>query len=373
MFAKYTLRAHNILLLVLVVSLNIIGMLVLRSAAGEDTSIVSRQMTGSIVGFVLCIIISFVDYNYLARFSTYIYASAIGILVMVLIVGVVRHGAGRWIILPGIGQVQPAEFVKLCLIVYMASFLERNIFQINRLIVLMRLIGLLLIPLVLIFLEPNLSTTIIVAVILAMMLFSEGLSLKWVLLFAVFCGAILAIILFLFTTDNYDLIPFIQDYQKDRILGFLHPDEYSDTYLQQENSVIAIANGGFFGKGLFNTDISSVKAGNFLIEEDTDFIFAIIGEELGFRGCLLLVLVYLAIVLVILWIGGKARNITGEGLCVGTAVWIGFQTIINVAVASAIIPNTGVTLPFISRGVSSLLALYMAVGVTLNVGFQSSE
>lgn len=373
MFAKYSLRAHNILLLVLVVALNVFGILVLRSAANGDTSIVSRQLTGSVIGFTICLILSFIDYNYISRFSSYIYIGAIVILILVLVMGVVRRGAGRWIMLPMVGQVQPAELVKLCLIIYMASFLNKNSLTINRPVVLLRLFIMLIVPLGLIFAEPNLSTTIIVAVIMAVMLFSSGLSLKWAALFCAVAVGLVGIILFLFSTDNYDLIPFIQDYQKERILGFLQSDQYYDTSLQQANSVTAIASGGFFGKGLYNTDVNSVKAGNFLIEEDTDFIFAIIGEELGFRGCLLLVIIYIGMVILILWIAGKAKNITGEAICVGTAVWIGFQAFTNIAVATALFPNTGVTLPFVSRGVSSLLALYATVGLTLNVGLQSRE
>lgn len=373
MFSKYTLRAHNILLIILVLSLNVIGILVLSSAVNGDNSLIIRQVIGSVIGLVLCLLVSLVDYNRYSKLYILIYIGAIIILLLVLVAGVVRRGAGRWIILPGIGQVQPAELVKLCMVIYLASYLDKNNQHVNKALVLFKLLVFLLIPLVLIFIEPNLSTTIILAVILAAMLFSCGLSLKWILFFTVTAGALIALVLYLFNTDNYDLIPFIQDYQKERILGFLHPDEYSDTYLQQENSVTAIASGGFFGKGLYNTDVVSVKSGNFLIEEETDFIFAIIGEELGFRGCVLLLCVYIAIVILLLRIASKAKNITGEAICVGIAVWIGFQAFTNVAVATSVFPNTGVTLPFISRGVSSLLALYIAIGVTLNVGFQSVD
>lgn len=373
MFTKYCLKAHNILLIVLILCLNIFGLLVLGSAANGDESLVSRQMAGSIAGLILCFAISFIDYNYYSKISNYIYAGAVIILILVLVVGVVRRGAGRWIVIPGLGQVQPAELVKVCIIVYMASFLDKNRMQLNKPMTLLKLLILLIIPLALIFVEPNLSTTLIVAVILAVMLFLGGLSLKWALFFGFLVGGILWLIIFLFNTDHYDLIPFIQDYQKERILGFLHPNEYSDTYLQQENSITAIGSGGFFGKGLYNTDVNSVKAGNFLIEAETDFIFAIIGEELGFRGCFLLILFYITTVILILWIGGKSKKVFGESICVGVAVWIGFQAFTNIAVATGLFPNTGVTLPFVSRGISSIVALYIAVGITLNVGLQSSK
>ena len=373
MFGKYRLRTHNLLLIFLILILNSIGILILYSASNMDSSIVSRQILGSLVGFVICLVISFIDYNRLLKFSSYIYIGMLVLLILVLLLGVVHKGAGRWIVLPVIGQIQPAEFAKVGLILFFASFFEKNKAKLNEfktLIVMAALVG---VPMLLIFAEPNLSTTIIIAVIFAVMLCASGLSIKLIAFFSGTVGCLLWLVIYLFKTDNYHLIPFIKEYQKNRILGLLYPDQYSDTFFQQNNSIMAIGSGGFFGKGLNNTDIISVKAGNFLIEEDTDFIFAIIGEELGFRGCLGILFLYFAVILVILFIAAKSKNLAGTALCIGVAAWIGFQTFTNIAVATAIFPNTGVTLPFISRGISSLLALYIAVGLVLNVGYQTKE
>ena len=373
MVGKYSLKAHNLMLIVLVAVLNIIGILILRSASNGDAGIITRQMIGSLTGFAICLVISFIDYNKLLKYANYIYIGTLVLLLMVLLLGAVHKGAGRWIVLPVIGQIQPAEFAKFGLIIFFAAYFERNKNNLNEPRFLALTAALIGVPLLLVFAEPNLSTTIIIAVIFTIMLCASGLSLKLIALFSFIAGFLCWFVIFLFTTDHYHLIPFIKEYQKNRILGFLYPKEYSDTFFQQGNSIMAIGSGGFFGKGLNNTDISSVKAGNFLIEEDTDFIFAIIGEELGFRGCLGILLLYFAIILVILWIAGRSKNVAGAAICVGVAVWIGFQTFTNIAVATAIFPNTGVTLPFISRGASSLLSLYMAIGLVLNVGFQSKE
>ncbi|MDO4961960.1 MAG: FtsW/RodA/SpoVE family cell cycle protein [Eubacteriales bacterium] len=373
MKGKYVFRAHNLLLLVLVALLNFIGILILQSASNMDSAIVSRQIIGSLTGYVFCLVIMFIDYNRLAKYSTVVYAVTIGILLAVIALGAVHKGAGRWIVLPVIGQIQPAEFAKAGLILYFASYFGKYEQRINEPRILLTAIALFAVAAVLVFVEPNLSTTLILCVIFGMMLITSGLSMKIILPALILGGLLFALIMFLFSTDNYNIIPFIKEYQKNRILSFLYPDQYSDTFFQQKNSIMAIGSGGFFGKGLFNTDISSVKAGNFLIEEDTDFIFAIIGEELGFRGCVGIIFVYVLTLFIILWIAVKSKNLTGAVICVGIAAWIGFQTFTNIAVAIALFPNTGVTLPFFSRGASSLLALYAGIGMVLNVGMQSRD
>ena len=313
------------------------------------------------------------DYNRLVRYNFLIYMGVVIMLAAVAVWGAVHKGAGRWIVLPVVGQIQPAEFVKAGLILYFGGFFGKNRDRISEPGTLFLAILLFAIPALLVFIEPNLSTTIILTVIFAVMLVVSGLSVSWILLFAALAAAAAGLLVFLFTTDNYQLIPFIQGYQKNRILSFLYPEQYSDTFFQQANSIMAIGSGGFFGKGLYNTDIGSVKAGNFLIEEDTDFIFAIIGEELGFRGCLAILLLYVALILVILWIAVKSKNLAGAVICAGVAAWIGFQTFTNIAVATALFPNTGVTLPFFSRGASSLLSLYIGIGMVSNIGLQTKE
>ncbi len=373
MIGKYNIRAHNLLLMVLVISLNFIGILILRSASNNDLSVVTRQIIGSFAGIAICLIVSLIDYNRILKYSKFIYIGTVVMLLLVLLYGAVSHGAGRWIVVPVLGQVQPAEFAKVTLILFFAALFDKNRYNINHIKNLLLMAVLIGIPVLLIFMEPNLSTSIIISVIFVIMLFGCGLSAKLIALFTCLGGGLVWLLFFLFTTDNYDLIPFLKDYQKTRILGLLYPEEYSDTFYQQSGSLTAIGSGGFFGKGLNNTDINSVKAGNFLIEEDTDFIFAIIGEELGFRGSFIVIMLYLTVLLVILLIGGKSKNIAGTAICIGTVAWIGFQTFTNIAVATAIFPNTGVTLPFISRGVSSLLSLYVMIGIVMNVGYQSKE
>lgn len=364
---------NYILILILAASLNLLGVMVVRSATNMDNDIVTRQIIGSVAGFIMCMVISFINYKFLLKISGPIYIAILGILAAVLAWGAAHHGAGRWITVPVLGQIQPAEFAKPALIICFSAFFYRNEYSLNEPKTFFTACAMFGIPAVLIFLEPNLSMTIIFLVIFACMIFAAGLSGKLIGMAGGIGAFFLSVIYFLFSTGRYEAIPFIKDYQKQRILSFISPEEHSDTILQQANSVLAIGSGGFFGKGLYNTDISSLKAGNFLIEEETDFIFAVIGEELGFRGSVFIILLYFLLILVILGVAGRAQDVAGTCICVGVAAWIGFQTFTNIAVATNLFPNTGVTLPFFSKGVSSLASLYMGLGLVLNVGLQTKQ
>ncbi len=369
----YDLKNYSFSLLFFVAVLNVCGIFVINSASNMSEAIVNRQIIGTLAGICIALILSFVDYHIYVRHYRFFYLLVTGILVLVLIMGATHKGAGRWIVVPLLGQLQPAEFVKAGLIVFFGGYFERHRDSLNSPGIFFLTLVLFAVPAALIFIEPNLSTTIIIFVIFAAMYFAAGLSFKWIFAAAAVSVPVVLTVLYTFTTDLYERLPLIRDYQKDRILGFLYPERYSDTFLQQQNSIIAIASGGVLGKGLYNTDIGSVKTGNFLIEEDTDFIFAIIGEELGFRGSILIFAGFLIIVLLSLRIAGTSKDVAGRVIPVGFAVWIAFQTFTNVAVATGLFPNTGVTLPFFSRGVSSLLAIYICLGVVLNISLQMKK
>ncbi|MDO4489362.1 MAG: FtsW/RodA/SpoVE family cell cycle protein [Eubacteriales bacterium] len=370
---NYSLKLNYVVLLVLVVALNALGILVVRSATNMNNDTVSRQIIGSIVGFVAALIISFIDYRFMFKFIKFIFLGIIAILAAVILIGAVRNNASRWIILPVIGQIQPAEFAKAGLILVFAEFFDRNQDYLSDIKTMLKSAILFGIPALLIFIEPNLSTTIILFVIFITMYIAAGLSPKVIAFFTGIVSSIVGLVIYLFSTDKYEKIPFLKDYMKKRILSFLNPAAFSDDYRQQQNSIMAIGSGGFFGKGLYNDDINSVKGANYLIEEETDFIFAVIGEELGFRGCLGILLLYFLLIVVILWIAGKANDVGGTCICVGVAAWIGFQTFTNIAVTTGLFPNTGVTLPFFSKGVSSLIALYLGIGLVLNVSLQIKQ
>ena len=211
----------------------------------------------------------------------------------------------------------------------------------------------------------------VVAALFCALLFLAGLSYKFV-------GTVLAItvptvVIFLAIAVQPNQ-PFLHDYQQDRILAWLEPEKYADDEsYQQLNSVMAIGSGQLSGKGYDNDDTTSVKNGNFVSEPQTDFIFAIIGEELGFVGCCVVIFLILLIVIQCIMVGLKAKDTGGRIICGGVAALIGIQSFINIGVATMILPNTGLSLPFVSYGLTSVVCFFMGIGFVLNVGLQPNK
>jgi rod shape determining protein RodA len=223
------------------------------------------------------------------------------------------------------------------------------------------------IPIALVLVQPDLSSSIVIIIIFAAMIFVSGISYRIV-------GGFLAAFIPIFSIGFWMILQpdqqILKGYQVNRILAWRHPDDYPDLAYQQVNSVMAIGSGQLWGKGLNNNLVASVKNGNFISEPQTDFIFAVTGEELGFVGCVIIILLLFFIVIECIIIGRRAKDLAGRLICVGVAVWIGFQSFVNIGVTTMLLPNTGVTLPFVSYGLSSLLSLFIGIGLVLNVGLQ---
>lgn len=369
MLFGYKLRNFNIRLLIYILALSVIGVLIIRSASAgalEGTR-VTRQIIGIGAGMLLVVVLSFIDYHRILNFSTMVYLGCTGLLAWVLFNGVMRGGATRWVVLPVLGQLQPSEFTKIGLIVFFSWYFDKYQERINQVPVLAAAGLLFGVPVLLILAEPNLSTSLIIIMIFSAMIFAAGLSYRWIFGIIAVLAPLAAGFVYLL---QYEKIPFLKGYQALRILSFINPEKYQDNNLQQDNSVMAIGSGQLWGKGLNNTTIASVKNGNFLSEESTDFIFAVIGEELGFVGSMVVLGLFLLIIYECLLMARRAKDMGGKLLCTGMAALIGFQSFSNIAVATKLFPNTGLPLPFISYGVSSLLSTYLGVGIILNVGLQ---
>lgn len=369
MLFGYKLRNFNIRLLIYILALSVIGVLIIRSASAgalEGTR-VTRQIIGIGAGMLLVVVLSFIDYHRILNFSTMVYLGCTGLLAWVLFNGVMRGGATRWVVLPVLGQLQPSEFTKIGLIVFFSWYFDKYQERINQVPVLAAAGLLFGVPVLLILAEPNLSTSLIIIMIFSAMIFAAGLSYRWIFGIIAVLAPLAAGFVYLL---QYEKIPLLKGYQALRILSFINPAKYQDNNLQQDNSVMAIGSGQLWGKGLNNTTIASVKNGNFLSEESTDFIFAVIGEELGFVGSMVVLGLFLLIIYECLLMARRAKDMGGKLLCTGMAALIGFQSFSNIAVATKLFPNTGLPLPFISYGVSSLLSTYLGVGIILNVGLQ---
>lgn len=368
MLKQYKLKNYKFILVILVVTLNIIGLLLVESAR---PALQSKQLLGMVSGILLMVFVSLIDYRFILKFSWGIYVFMTGLLLVVNFVGDSSGGAQRWIDL-GFIRFQPSELAKILVILFFAYFFMKYEEKINTFKTLALSFILIGIPLLLIVLQPDLSTTITTALIFISMLFVAGLSYKIVgTVLAIAVPAVIAFFVML-TQEAID-IPFLRGFQLRRILAWLYPERYPDIAYQQQNSIMAIGSGQLWGKGLNNTDATSVKNGNFILEPQTDFIFAVAGEELGFIGTAAIILLLLFIVIECIFIARKAKDSAGKLICCGFAALIGFQSAINISVTSGLLPNTGIPLPFVSYGLTSLWSLYIGVGLVLNVGLQSRK
>ena len=367
-FSKpYHLRDYRFNLVLTVFALSVIGVLAVGSAKAVNQP---KQMMGVAIGLIIMAITSLIDYVWITDFYWLIYLFSVVILGAVLVIGDNVNGATRWIDL-GFTTFKTSELAKILLILFFAKFIAEHEDDINDAATLVKYAILSGIPLVLIVIEPNLSTTICTTLVLCLLIYVGGLSYRFIGTVLVILIPVVVIFLAIVVQPNQFIL---KDYQQKRILAFLNPEEYaSDEGYQQKNSVMAIGSGQLTGKGLNNNTTTSVKNGNFILEPQTDFIFAIIGEELGFTGSCIVIALLLLTVIQCIVIGTRSQNLTGKIIGCGVGGLIGFQSFINIGVATQILPNTGVPLPFVSYGLTSLVSLYIGIGLVLNVGLQPKK
>ena len=346
---RYKLRDYRFSLIFLVITLSVIGIFMVRSARPD---LMDRQIMGVALGAAAMLVISLIDYKWVLSLYWPLYILNIIMLVAVFFFGTEVNGAKRWLDL-GFTQFQPSDLTKILMILFYAKFLMEREQSIKNPKTILQGIALILPSLALIYKQPNLSTTLCIAALFCALMYLGGLSYKLI-------GTVLAVIIPTFVIVLVIAIqpnqPFLQDYQQVRILAWLDPEEYADDgAYQQLNSVMAIGSGQLSGKGYDNDDTTSVKNGNFVSEPQTDFIFAIIGEELGFVGCCVVIFLLLLIVIDCILIGLKAKDTGGRIICGGMAALVGIQSFINIGVATMVLPNTGISLPFVSYGLTSVV------------------
>ena len=373
MLKQYRLRDYRFRLVFYVYAISIIGILVIGSA---KKSVQDEQILGLALGTIAMLVISLMDYTWVLKFYWLLYAGNLVLLLLVRIpftnitpLGKDVNGAVRWLNIGGF-QFQPSELAKLILILFFAKILSKYKEVLNTWKILAMLALFYGMPAICIIKQPDLSTTISITVIFLIMLFVAGLSYK--LIGGAIAVAVPAVVIFI----SMIMQPgqqILDEYQARRILAWLNPAKYADDAYQQQNSIMAIGSGQLVGKGLNNNSVSSVKNGSFIAEPQTDFIFAVAGEELGFLGCATIILLLALIVLECIWIGKRAKDFSGTLICCGVAGYIGFQSFVNICVATGIMPNTGIPLPFVSYGLTSLVTLFMAIGFVLNVGLQPKK
>ena len=365
----FNLKNYGFLQLIVCIVLNIAGLIFIQSSVGERIYSFMSQLGISIASLIICLLISFLNLKKIMPRYYWFFIISVFALLLVQITGTAYgRNSIRWIRIPFVRmEIQPSEFAKLFLILFISMYIEKLDIQINQVGNLMKVMGLFFVQFILIFIQPNLSSSLILTAIFIAILFASKLKTKW---FVIFGGVatFLVLIVYLSVRLNFiEHVPFLRDYQKNRIISFFTPTERSEAHYQQENSIIAIGSGKLTGKGINNDSPNSVKNGNWLAEAQNDFIFAVVGEEVGFVGSVIIILLYIFLIISCIVTASKQREYYKNLVCIGVATWLAVQTLINIGVATALMPNTGVPLPFFSQGGSSLLSIYMGMGFVLNI------
>ncbi len=345
---------------IIVMSLVIIGSAThINTPSDERYWFVQRQGLFAILNGALAVFLMNFDYKMLQRYGNRLYIFNIIMLLAVMFLGHSALGAQRWIQLGPI-TLQPSEFSKLIMIVSLAAMLEDKMGKLNNLHDLLPVAAYVGLPFLLVMKQPDLGTSLVFMAIFLGMIFACGVNLRLL-------GSIFGV----FVACMPILWHFLKDYQKMRIMVFMDPnvDPLGSGY-HIIQSKIAIGSGMLFGKGLFGGTQSQL---NFLPENHTDFIFAVVGEELGFIGAAFLLVLYL----IVLWRGVKiardASDTFGMLLAVGITSMLAFHVLVNVGMTTGIMPVTGIPLPLMSYGVSSLTTNIMSIAILLNIHMRKQK
>lgn len=350
-------RYFDLWLTAAVLLLTAYGILMIRSAVTGAPALEPRpdqQVLWAVMGFVVMLVLASIDYRYLTSAHWYIYVGLILALVFVVVAGQINNDARRWINL-GFAQIQPSEFGRIFLTVTFGQFLasrQRYIHQFSNTIITLLYVGF---PILLIFIQPDLGMSILYIVIWFIMIWLAGLPLSHFIVLAVI--GVVSIV---------SVYPFLADYQRARITTFLNPETADpEDVFNVDQAEISIGTGGLWGKGYFQGTQSQL---GFLRVQHTDFIFSVLTEEMGLIFGSAVVLILMAFILMrILRAAQLSPDPAGKYACVGIAGVLFFQTLVSVGMNVRIMPVTGLTLPFVSYGGSSLTTLFIAIGIVQSI------
>ncbi|MGN1227993.1 MAG: putative lipid II flippase FtsW [Christensenellales bacterium] len=356
----------NFLIFIIVLALSIFGCVMVYSASSysalnnynNEYHFLIKQIIGVVLGIVALFITYKLDYHIYYKFKWLACIISFVFLILVFIpgIGVSNYGANRWIGLPGF-TIQGSEIAKFGFIIFCACVLCGKNFDALKFKSYLPILIVGLMMCVLIMLEPNMSITMCVGIVMLIMLFAGGMKLKQLAMLSVPAVAVVPLLIVL------------EPYRLKRLFAFIDPwASPQGEGFQLIQSLYSLGSGGWFGVGLFN----SRQKYQFLPFSESDFIFSIIGEEFGFLGAILLIAVFVVLFALIIKVALRAKDRFGCLLSIGIASVLGVQVLINLAVVTGSIPPTGVPLPLISAGSSSLIVFFAAIGIVLNISKQSS-
>ncbi len=371
---KKLLKNINYQIPLLVLGLIIIGFIAVSSAAGIGPgsgymAYLRTQIAAAVLGILLLILLFFLDYRLFKEYDVIIYGSIIFLLTFLLILGTTVAGGTRWL---SIGPVsfQPSEVAKIFLILFLAAYFERNKKQLNTLKGLLKSLLYVLPPFLLIVLQNDLGTALVIMFIFVVMFFMAGGRGRDILI--VFGGAGLFFTLLIILHFSLGTpLPFLQTYQLNRLIAFVNPgvDPQGIGYniIQAQ---IAVGSGMLTGKGFMAGTQSQL---GFLPEKHTDFIFAVISEEFGFMGVLVVLVLYFLLIWQLIKVMVQAKDNFGFLIVSGVTAMFFFHVLENIGMTLGIMPITGIPLPFISYGGSSMVTSLLAIGLVLNINMRRKK
>lgn len=358
-------QRFDFLLFAVVLLLCVFGVALISTAIAGNPTLAEHPQRQAVflgIGLVVLFLVASFDYHVWSTLYKPFYFFVAILLLLVFIIGGARFGAARWLE-TGLVTIQPAELAKIAVILSLASYFSANIDRINNWLTISRSLGITLGIVTWILLQPNLSTSIVIFMIWAAMLWISGLKTKYILIMV---GVAALFLLVSFALD----FPYLADYQKARITNFLQPDEdarHGDTY-NVEQALISIGAGGWFGNGYGQGSQVQLR---FLKIRHNDFIFSVLANEFGFIGTVIVVAALIFVIIRSFKVAQNAPDAYGALIAYGFGVLMGFQTIVNIGVNLRLLPVTGLTLPFISYGGSSLVSMLLGIGLVENVHMRS--
>jgi rod shape determining protein RodA len=376
-FDKRLLKNLDWSLIVIYVLLSIIGLFAVAATTGTDgvyfTSSVKRQLMWILLSYVVVAIVLFIDYRIFSQTGYILLLISALLLIAVLLFGPVINGSRRWLFF-GPFSIQPSEFAKIFFALGFAKFLVNKRNSVNNITTLISAIVIAAVPIVLIYLQPDLGTSLVLVFMLIVLLFAADIAWKYI---------ITALIATIGATPVIWMM--LKDYQKNRILTFFNPelDPLGAAYnVIQSRIAIGSGNWNFLsdsntfnfnlsGKGIFASD--SMTSLKFIPEQYTDFIFSAVGEGFGFLGAGLVIVLIVLLIYRSIKIALKAKDLYGAYVVIGLASMFLFHSWVNIGMTMGLMPVTGLPLPFISLGGSSFLANSIALAIILNIGMRHKK
>lgn len=379
---QYDWKKYNYSLLIVVIILCLLSAYTVKLAGGEEMGIhyMRNQLIGMVLGLIIVAGLSMLDYHFICKFTVLYY------LVGILLTAATHTALGtnngtdatRWIDVAGI-TFQPSELMKIILILTLATIFVKLRNRLDRISTLAIVVAVTIIPVILILSQPDLSSSLVACFIMLIMVIVAGVSYRILApIFAV--GLPVSVVMFWYIQQPYNLflkLEILKPYHYNRIMGWLHPEEYDpkgDINYQQMHSIRAIAAGKLSGKLLQDGGGEGVsRAYSTVSVNESDFIWSVIGEEFGFLGSCLILLMFAFVIFKCFMIAKNSQDYLGKMIAVGVASMYMFQVFTNICVVTLLLPNTGLPLPFVSNGLSSMLSSMIGIGLVMNISIQPAK